>query len=129
MEIKGGRGTLITLSSTKDFTGKLLDGNIYEDISNAGTNKWNATRNTWKFTGLTRQDHENGRWEKAGSCQFTLSQDGNTLSVSGHWTWKRKNPITVNPIVPNITLLYNSHCVRFRFYQSIHFYAILRVSV
>jgi hypothetical protein len=103
MEIKGGSGTLITLSSTKDFTGKLLDGNIYENISTAGTNKWNATRNTWKFTGLTRQDQENGRWEKAGSCQFTLSQDGNTLSVSGHWTWKRKNPITVNPIVPTNT--------------------------
>ncbi len=105
MEIKGSSGTLIILSSTKEFTNKLLDGNIYEDITSAGANKWNGTRNTWKYTGVTRKEQENGRWEKAGNCQFTLSQDGNTLSVSGHWTWKRKNPITVNPNVPTNTTL------------------------
>lgn len=100
MEIKGSNGTLIALSSVKDFTDKLLDGNIYEDISSAGANKWNGTRSTWKYTGVTRKEQENGRWEKAGNCQFTLSQDGNTLSVSGHWTWKRKDPIEVKPNVP-----------------------------
>ena len=100
MEIKGSSGALVSLSSTKEFTDKILDGNIYEDITSAGVNKWNAIRNTWKFTGVTRQDQEKGRWEKAGNCQFTLSQDGNTLSVSGHWTWKRKDPIEVKPNVP-----------------------------
>jgi hypothetical protein len=100
MEIKGSNGTLVALSSVKDFTDKLLEGNVYQDITSAGANKWNGTRNTWKYTGVTRKEQENGRWEKAGNCQFTLSQDGNTLSVSGHWTWKRKDPIEVKPNVP-----------------------------
>jgi hypothetical protein len=100
MEIKGSNGTLVALSSVKDFTDKLLEGNVYQDITSAGANKWNGTRNTWKYTGVTRKEQENGRWEKAGNCQFTLSQDGNTLSVSRHWTWKRKDPIEVKPNVP-----------------------------
>lgn len=100
MEISQGAGKLISLSSTKEFTDKILDGYIYEDISKSGQNQWKGIRNTWKYTGVSRQDQEKGRWEKAGDCQFTLSQDGNTLSVSGHWTWKRKDAISV---IPNIT--------------------------
>lgn len=99
LEIVGDEGKIISLSSTKDFTNKILEGVIYDDIKKNPNNKWVSNRYTWKFTGVSRQEQENGRWEKVGPCQLSLSEDGNTLSASGHWTWKRKNPLTASKSV------------------------------
>ena len=89
-EFSGGDGTIISLSSTEDYTAKILYGRQYTNISKISSNEWEATRRTWRYSGVTRADQENGRWVELGKCRLTLSADGNTLS-EGNWTWRRVN--------------------------------------
>lgn len=92
MEIKGSSGKVIALNSTKDFTDKIIGGTLYDNIVSLGTSKWKANRYTWRYNGTSRQEQESGWWTQVADSELSLSEDGNTLTASGHWTWKRVNP-------------------------------------
>ncbi len=92
LEIKNNTGTVLSISSTKEFTDKIIGGKLYTNIVNIGTNKWKANRYTWRYNGTSREEQEKGWWTQVADSELSLSEDGNTLSASGHWTWKRVNP-------------------------------------
>ena len=94
--INEGTGTITWLSSTKDFTEKIIGGAIYSDIKPIDKLKWSATRNFWEYYGVSRENKDKGWWTEAGKTVLSLSADGNILSASEHWTWTRLNPLSGN---------------------------------
>lgn len=96
MTINEGSGTITWLSSTKDFTEKIIGGAIYSNITSIDKLKWSANKSTWKYNGISREDQDKGWWTEAGKTVLTLSPDGNILSASEHWTWTRLNPLSGN---------------------------------
>lgn len=93
LEIKNNTGTVLSISSTKEFTDKIIGGNLYTNIVSIGAKKWKANRYTWRYNGTSREEQEKGWWTQVADSELSLSEDGNTLTASGHWTWKRVNPL------------------------------------
>lgn len=88
IEIRDGKAVIKSVQDTK-IPKQLLDGFMYEDIRSAGKNIWKARRNAWKYQGMGGENAESGHWEPAEELTLTLSEDGNMLTASGHWTYVR----------------------------------------
>jgi hypothetical protein len=93
IEIENSKATITSVGKTT-LTKKLEGGNMYESIHFIEGGKWKAQRNAWIYNGVGGQNAENGRWEKAKENELTLSlsADGNVLTASGHWSYKRVEP-------------------------------------
>ncbi len=88
IEINGANATITSVGKTS-LTPKVVGGSIYQYIAATGNNTWSAQRNAWMYTGIGGINQDGGHWEKANKLTLTLSEDGNTLTASGHWTYKR----------------------------------------
>lgn len=92
LEIQGSQASIISLGKTS-LTTSLLGGNMYESINYEGNGIWKAQRNSWIYNGVGGNNSDSGHWEKGPNLTLTLSKDKNTLSASGHWSYKRVNRV------------------------------------
>jgi hypothetical protein len=95
IEINGETAIITSVEKTK-LTTNIVGGAFYEAITYEGNGVWNAQRNAWMYSGT---DSSKGHWEKSNKLKLTLSQDRNTLTASGHWTYKRVNKVISTPSV------------------------------
>lgn len=97
LDINGNQAIIASVEGTS-LPKQLVGGRMYEGIQYQGQGKWTAQRNGWKFS----RDPEKGSWELENRLTLSLSADKNTLSASGHWTFKRENssrleePVAIN---------------------------------
>lgn len=99
IEIYGPTAIISSVEKTK-LTTNIVGGAFYEGITYEGNGVWNAQRNAWMYSGT---DSSKGHWEKSNKLKLTLSADKNTLTASGHWSYKRVvkvitkgDPVTTN---------------------------------
>lgn len=92
LDIQGSQATIVSLGKTS-LTKSLIGGNMYESINYEGNGVWKAQRNSWIYNGVGGNNSASGHWEKGPNLTLTLSKDKNTLSASGHWSYKRVNRV------------------------------------
>ncbi len=92
LDFQSTLATIISLEKTS-LTKGLIGGNMYESIVYDGNGVWKAQRNSWIYNGVGGNNSDTGHWEKGPILTLTLSKDKNTLSASGHWSYKRVNRV------------------------------------
>jgi hypothetical protein len=95
LDIQQNQATIVSLGKSS-LTKSLIGGNMYESITYEGNGVWKAQRNSWIYNGVGGNNSNSGRWEKGPKLTLTLSKDKNTLSASGHWSYKRVNKVIEN---------------------------------
>ncbi len=105
LEIQGSQATIISLGKTS-LTKSLIGGNMYESINYEGNGNWKAQRNSWIYNGVGGNNSDSGHWEKGPNLTLTLSKDKNTLSATGHWSYKRVNRVIEDSDNETRTVLY-----------------------
>lgn len=88
IDINSPNATISSIGKTT-LTNNIVGGKMYEKIQYDGNNVWTAQRNAWIYNGIAGNNSEKGHWEKANPLKLNLSNDKNTLTASGHWTYTR----------------------------------------
>ncbi|TVZ59286.1 hypothetical protein NA63_1814 [Flavobacteriaceae bacterium MAR_2010_105] len=105
LAILQSQATIVSLGKSS-LTKSLIGGNMYDGITYEGDGNWKAQRNSWIYNGMGGNNSDSGRWEKGPKLTLKLSSDKNTLSASGHWSYKR-----VVKVIEDSTLEKNSRSV------------------
>jgi len=92
LDFQSTLATIISLEKTS-LTKGLIGGNMYEGMVYDGNGVWKAQRNSWIYNGVGGNNSDTGHWEKDPILTLKLSKDKNTLSASGHWSYKRVNRV------------------------------------
>ncbi|MGV8946371.1 MAG: hypothetical protein ACOH1N_08085 [Lutibacter sp.] len=114
LDIDNSQATILSLGKST-LTKSLIGGNMYESISYNGNGVWKAQRNSWIYNGVGGNNSDKGHWEKGPELTLKLSEDKNTLSASGHWSYKRVNAVIENTSNVTSTLLEDFGGVKAKF--------------
>jgi|GEM_PF-4630834 len=88
IEISGSEAEITSVGKTT-MTPKIVGGNMYDNIVYKGNGQWSGRRIRWVYNGVNRVNQEDGEWVIGENLTLTLSADKQTLSASGHWSYKR----------------------------------------